>query len=171
MDQAIINPQVIRYSERPLPPYRHLPFRNAHPFLDEDGHSYAEPLRPPAAFAAGDWRRSAEYLYAIDLFNRGFWWEAHERLKPLSIAAGRESTTGLFLQGLIQVAAALLKKYLDEPEPAALLAEQALRNLEQAPEPPFLGVAVDELSRAVRACLHDDAVGYPVIHLAGMGIH
>ncbi len=39
-----------RYSVRPLPPYRHLPFQNAHPFMDADGHSYGEKLNPPESF-------------------------------------------------------------------------------------------------------------------------
>ena len=170
MDQTLINPQTSRYTERPLPAYRHLPFRNAHPFLDAEGHSFGEQLVPPETFDSRQWRCHEEYLYAIDLFNRGFWWEAHERLKPLSIAAGRDSSTGLFLQGLIQIAAALLKHYLDEPEAATGLAAMGFGNLSTV-ETPFLGIDVERLKRGVGACLGHDTDDYPVILLQGMGGH
>lgn len=168
MDLISRSPQISRYSARPLPPYRHLPFRNAHPFLDEDGHSFGEQLVPPDAFDPHHWRNSPEYLYAIDLFNHRFWWEAHERLKPLSIAAGRESATGLFLQGLIQIAAALLKHDLDEPQAAAGLSEMGFGNL-SAGEGVFLGIDVEELRLMVADFLQHRADTAPVICLAGVG--
>jgi len=39
------------------------------------------------------------------------WWEAHEALEAVWIAAGRQTETGLFIQGLIQIAVAHLKRF------------------------------------------------------------
>lgn len=55
------------------------------------------------------WRDSAPYLLATDLFNHGYYWEAHEAWEGLWIAAGRSGTTADFLKGLIKLAAAGVK--------------------------------------------------------------
>jgi hypothetical protein len=52
---------------------------------------------------------NASYLYAIDLFNHGFYWEAHEAWEALWHAAGRRGPTADFLKGLIKLAAAGVK--------------------------------------------------------------
>lgn len=160
------DPNGARYTQRPLPPYRHLPFQNAHPFLDEGGHSYGETLTPPQHFAADGWRRCDDYLYAIDLFNHGFWWEAHERLKPLCLAAGRESQTGLFIQGLIRIAAALLKLSTGEAEAAETLAQSGFDALASGTGP-CLGVDPERLKREVADCLAGSG-DVPVIRLVGI---
>ena len=166
MDKPLPNRDVPRYTERPLPDYRHLPFQNPHPFLDEDGHSYGEKLEPVAGFGPDNWRDCREYLYAVDLFNHGFWWEAHERLKPLSISAGRETPAGIFLQGVVQLAAALLKHHLEEPQPAGQLAEMGRTSLIAA-EADLFGIDARLLADGVQACLEEDAAA-PVIRLAGL---
>jgi predicted metal-dependent hydrolase len=48
-------------------------------------------------------------LYAIDLFNQGFYWEAHEAWEGLWVACGRRGPTATYLQALIRLAAAGLK--------------------------------------------------------------
>ncbi|PLX97947.1 MAG: hypothetical protein C0622_12155 [Desulfuromonas sp.] len=164
------NESIPRYSQRPLPSYRHLPFQNPHPFLDEDGHSYGEELNPLEGFGSDNWQESTEYLYAIDLFNHGYWWEAHERLKPLSLGAGRETETGRFVQGLIQLAAALLKLSQDDVPPARSLAELGIANL-QASADIGLGIAVADLIAEVTACLDDSQAPQPIIHLDGVEEH
>ena len=50
-----------------------------------------------------------EYLFAIDLFNHGYYWEAHEHWELLWQAAGREGLLADFLKGLIKLAAAGVK--------------------------------------------------------------
>jgi predicted metal-dependent hydrolase len=55
------------------------------------------------------WQASEDYLYAIDLFNGQFYWEAHESWEGLWHAAGRKGTTAYFLKGLIKLAAAGVK--------------------------------------------------------------
>ncbi|MDX2495779.1 MAG: DUF309 domain-containing protein [Desulfuromusa sp.] len=164
MEPQFIEPAIPLYTKRPLPRYRHLPFQNAHPFLDADGHSYGEKLSPPDSFSAENWQNCEDYLYSIDLFNHGFWWEAHERLKHVSISSGRESETGQFVQGLIQVAAALLKHFMQEDGGAATLAELGLGNLQRV-EGICLGIDVAALVLQVNACLKTGNSKYPRIYL------
>ena len=62
--------------DKPFPPYAYLPGRNPHPVRDPEGHSYAaEPAtaEPPDP---ADWRACEDYLYGIDLFNHGYYWES-----------------------------------------------------------------------------------------------
>jgi predicted metal-dependent hydrolase len=49
------------------------------------------------------------YLFAFDLFNRGYYWEAHETWESLWQACGRSGRTADFLKALIKLAAAGVK--------------------------------------------------------------
>src|SRR3954462_11438154 len=95
--------------ERPLPPYSYVPGLNPHPISDPLGHSFG--VQEPAAepLEESSFRSNAMYLYAIDLFNHGFYWEAHEAWEALWHAAGRTGATADFLKGLIKLAAAGVK--------------------------------------------------------------
>ena len=97
-----------RYTDRPLPAYRFVPGRRPHPTRSPRGHSYHAP-EIPGKLDPADWESCERYLYAVDLFNNHYFWEAHEALEGLWQDAGRESPAGRFLQGLIKVSAALLK--------------------------------------------------------------
>src|SRR5256885_145360 len=54
-------------------------------------------------------RENRSFLLAIDLFNHGYYWEAHEEWDRLLRASGNESTVGRFLKGLVKMAAAGVK--------------------------------------------------------------
>ena len=101
--------------DRPLPAYAFVPGRHPHPVTDPRGHSFGiqhagvEPLDP------NHLKRSSEYLYGIDLFNSGYYWEAHEAWEGLWNAAGRTGTTADFLKGLIKLAAAGVKAREGQP--------------------------------------------------------
>ena len=56
------------------------------------------------------WRQNEDYLYGVDLYNFAYWWEAHEAWEGLWLEA--EDTYRLFLQGLIQVSASLIKYHM-----------------------------------------------------------
>ena len=107
-----------RYSQRPFPPYRFLPFRSGaplpHPRNDPAGHSYGQDEECLPGFTPADWSTCEPYLYGIDLFNHGYWWEAHEALETVWLAAGRATRCGRFVQGLIQLAGAQLKRFVGE---------------------------------------------------------
>ncbi len=65
------------------------------------------------------WEESETYLYGIDLFNFAYWWECHEELESLWHAVGHNSEVGVFLQGIVQVAAANLRRFMDPDNPQA----------------------------------------------------
>lgn len=123
-----------RYSRRPFPPYAYVPGRDPHPTRDPAGHSFGHaPRRAETGFDPGAWPTHADFLYGIDLFNHGYFWEAHEALEELWVAAGRRTPAGTFLQGLIQVAVALLKWSQGQHDGARRLAEAGSAKLGQAP--------------------------------------
>lgn len=135
-----------------------------HPRNDPKGHSYAEDEEYLPHFAESDWAICIPYLYGVDLFNNGYWWEAHEAWETVWIAAGRKTPTGTFIQGLIQVAAGQLKRLMDEPEGATLLSRDGLAKL-TACNTNTLGIDVPTLTRKVLESLNRDNDQAPVIHL------
>jgi hypothetical protein len=66
-----------------------------------------------------NWRDSEEYLYGIDLFNHGYYWEAHEAWEAVWHAAGRTGRIADFLKALIKLAAAAVKAREGSPTGAA----------------------------------------------------
>lgn len=99
-----------RYApELPLPSYSYVTGRFPHPTRDRAGHSFGhvEPFPPPLDPAR--WGESRTYLHALDLFNHGYYWEAHEAWEALWHAAGRRGVVADFLKGLIKLAAAGVK--------------------------------------------------------------
>ena len=73
------------------------------------------------------WTECDDYLYGIDLFNAGYWWECHEALEGLWHAAGHDSPAGHALQTVIQCGAAHLQ-YADKPRGARRLVTYAQRH-------------------------------------------
>lgn len=101
------------YTALALPAYRFVPGVQPHPTADPRGHSYERAPRFPATPVDGCyWRESAGYLYGYDLYNRGFWWEAHEAWEALWHLAARGNPERAALQGLIQLANCHLKLYM-----------------------------------------------------------
>lgn len=120
--------------ERPLPPYTYHPGRTPHPTRDPGGHSVGEAAAAPPAPDPADWRAAAGYLYGIDLFNHGYYWEAHEAWEGLWAAFGRSGATATFLQGLINLAAIGFKVRLGNPRGVRANAATAARLLREAAE-------------------------------------
>src|SRR5712691_4589106 len=93
----------------PLPPYAFVPGRSPHPVSDPKGHSFGVMPATPKSFTAAEWATSRDYLFGIDLFNHGYYWEAHEAWEVLWHSCGRSGPTADFLKGLIHLAAAGVK--------------------------------------------------------------
>ena len=92
----------------PLPPYTYVTGHFPHPTRDRQGHSYQ--VAPAAqSFDPARWHESETLLHAADLFNHGYYWEAHEAWESLWHACGRTGTAADFLKGLIKLAAAGVK--------------------------------------------------------------
>jgi uncharacterized protein len=129
----------------PLPAYPFVPGQSPHPYSDPQGHRYCPPL--PAAAPLHDRRDSPHYLLGIDLFNQGFYWEAHEMWERLWHACGRRGPTADFLKALIKLAAAGVKHREGKPQGVHSHAERVgslLRALRTAHEILF-GLSLDGL--------------------------
>ncbi len=89
------------------------------------------------------------YRFGIDLFNRQFYWEAHEVWEGLWMRAAKDSPQRDFLQGLIQCAAALLKASMGQGAGSASLMDKAARKLarvEEAGHTAFAGLDLASLT-------------------------
>lgn len=170
------DPALPRYAPgRPFPSYRFVPGLNPHPVGDPRGHSYrggAHGPPPPRADPAR-WRESEEYLFGCDLYNRAYWWEAHEAWEGLWHLTKKSEPEGLFLQGLIQLGAAHLKRHVGDAvgtEKLARLGLEKLRAVAAArPAPRYMGLEIDPFLAAAERYLlrREPGAPFPAIVLQG----
>jgi hypothetical protein len=102
--------------DRPFPPYTFVPGRVPHPVSDPAGHSFGVTPAAPPAPEPQRWEQSATYRYGIDLFNAGFYWEAHVEFESLWVVCGKKGPVADFLKGLIHLAAAGVKRLEGRPQ-------------------------------------------------------
>lgn len=98
--------------EKPFPPYSYVPGMHPHPRSDKRGHSYGRDEPPLTTAVLGDPAASEPFRYGLDLFNHGYYWEAHEAWEALWLAARREQATqplAHLVKALIKLAAAGVK--------------------------------------------------------------
>ena len=153
-----------RYSNRDFPAYRFVPGLFPHPTRDPKGHSYGIEERPLESFGPKSWAACAQYVYGVDLFNHGYWWEAHEAWEAVWKAAGRRSETGLFIQGLIQISVAMLKSHQGLERAAGRLSADGLAKVSLV-KGTYLGISVMEFSSQVRAYSTHTRESQPLIRL------
>ena len=92
--------------QKNFPPYAYLPGKEPHPVRDPMGHSYhVEPILVAAEASLG----SDVFLWGLDLFNHGYYWEAHEAWESLWQVAERGSSLRMLFKGLILLSAAGVK--------------------------------------------------------------
>src|SRR5271165_5912876 len=92
--------------QKSFPPYAYLPGREPHPVRDPRGHSYhVEPILVAPEASLG----SDVFLWGLDLFNHGYYWEAHEAWEGLWQVADRDCPMRMLLKGLILLSAAGIK--------------------------------------------------------------
>jgi hypothetical protein len=131
--------------------YAFVPGKHPHPVTDPRGHSFGQPHIEPERLDPENPSKCHEYLFAIDLFNAGYYWEAHEAWEGLWVAASRAGTLGDFLKGLIKLAAAGVKSREGLPvgvQRHARRAAELFRSVQaQCPEASdqFAGLLIDEL--------------------------
>ena len=103
-------------ADEPFPPYAFVPGRFPHPTADPAGHSFGiTPVVPPR-LDPEKWHECRPYLYGIDLFNGGYYWESHVAWESMWLACGRKGDVADFLKGLIKKAAAGVKALEEMPE-------------------------------------------------------
>jgi predicted metal-dependent hydrolase len=93
-----------------------VPGKTPHPVSDPAGHSFGTRNNPVTEFDPTRWRECRPYLRGIDLFNHGYYWEAHEAWEALWHAAGRAGPVADFVKALIQLAVAGVKHLEGKPE-------------------------------------------------------
>lgn len=102
-----------------FPPYTFVPGRTPHPVRDPAGHLFGKSPELPTPLDPERRQESRAYLYGVDLFNHGYYWEAHEVWEGLWRAAGRTGQIADFLKGLIKLAAAGVKVRQGQPRGVA----------------------------------------------------
>jgi hypothetical protein len=132
--------------DRSFPSYRYLPGVYPHPMRDPAGHSYGDvPQRAQYRdWSVDAWSSLTAWLWGVDLFNAFYFWEAHEAWEGLWAVTPRDSAPARLLQGLIQVAAALLKIRLQSLAGATTLSREGVARIRQAAveRPSLLGLDV-----------------------------
>lgn len=91
-------------ADRSFPHYAYLPGRGPHPVRDPAGHSYN--IQPTQVTVSLD---SDEFAWGQDLFNHGYYWEAHEAWEALWQVAEKGSPMRALLKGLILLSASGVK--------------------------------------------------------------
>lgn len=127
-----------------LPPYRHLPGQTPHPHTHPQGHRFAL-TGPDQPLTSENWQTHRAYLAGVDLYNHAFWWEAHEAWEgPWGISAPE---CRRHLQGLVQLAAALIKWHQGNQRGMAKLARSSRALLAEvvAEHPHHLGLDLSDL--------------------------
>jgi hypothetical protein len=167
-----------------LPPYSYVPGHGfPHPVNDPAGHLCVQkdqphdtpisssvlaslPTEPKARrrALAATLAKNSQWLYALILFNEGFYWEAHEAWESFWHALGRTSPEAQFVQGLIHLASACVKIREGKPNGVARHIQRArelLGELQAAPVGGALGLAPErvnavlaELESYTPACWH-----------------
>ena len=129
-----------------LPPYAYAPGHDLpHPVTDSCGHSYSAvhdqprgalntPVLPahlppdPASrrhTLAATLAADPLWLYSLDLFNGGWYWESHEAWEGFWNTLGRTTPEARFVQGLIHLAAAAVKVREGKPNGVARHTQRA----------------------------------------------
>ena len=152
--------------DEPLPPYSYVTGRFPHPTRDPAGHSFGHVPQPLAALDAENWRQSRAYLFGCDLFNQGYYWEAHETWEGLWHACGRRGATADFVKGLIKLAAAGVKAREGRPAGVMRHAERACELFRSVSgqlggERDFLGLSLGHLIETGRRLACEGVVCEP----------
>lgn len=140
------------YTGKSFPSYAHRPGITPHPRRSRKGHSYGLPEPAIQHIVPSQWKTCKSFLYAIDLFNAGYWWECHEELEALWKGAGGKGAgeQAEFFQGIILLAVGFLRIHMGKKETGEKMIEKGLRRLDRVIEDPYMGVSIQVLKEASR---------------------
>lgn len=139
---------------RQLPPYSYVAGLFPHPVSHPAGHMYGAE-KALVAFEPSAWWECEEYLFGFDLFNAGYYWEAHEAWEAVWHALGRKGPAADVVKGLIRLAACGVKARERKPDGVTGHAAGAARLFGEAAEhgATRLGFYLPKLQRlAAGAC-------------------
>ena len=152
--------------QRSFPRYAYLPGRMPHPVRDPAGHSYRVEMEPVLPTLDSD-----EFAWGADLFNHGYYWEAHEAWEGIWHVAERGTALRTLLKGLILLSAAGVKTREGKRAPALRHAGRAaglFRQLSKIPHDAFsqaLGMSLTTLADKAEA----SARAAPVLRMTTPG--
>ena len=144
-----------------MPDYAFVP---GGPFPHPNVGRRAEPA--PLPIEEGSWRASPSYLLGFELFNAGYYWEAHEVWEGLWHAHGRRGPIADLLKGLIKLAAAGVKVRQGQPHGIVTHAARAaacFASARRVAGRDLLGMDLDELEERSRRIA--DAPGISPVNL------
>lgn len=148
-----------RYTAVPFPAYRHRLDETPHPTRDPQGHSHGRELVPTNEIAlpiVENWQQCVPYLFGCDLYNHGYWWEAHEAWEHLwhVAKAPHEQAVCHLLKGMIQSAACALKleqgKHAGVQKLTRRVGEYLDAAVESVKTDVLMGLAIPEWSNHLR---------------------
>jgi len=137
-----------------LPPYIFIPGVNPHP-KKLGGHMEGEsdPIAPEINLNHPE--QNIFFRYSIDLYNHGYYWEAHVYFEALWNAHKRVGSVADFLKGLIKMCAAGVKQLIDQTQNRDDHFQRACELFESVKKVEgeiFLGFDLNEL---IRSCHKD----------------
>ena len=104
------------------------------------------------------------YLYGVDLYNYAYWWECHEQWEAIWKSPTTEPRAAEFLQGLVQIAAANLRRFMGSHDSGAALIQKGLSHLEGF-EGVYLGIEIERFRNEVEGYFAGKRPEYPIIEL------
>lgn len=104
----------------------------------------AEP-ETTALKSSDEFKSNQDYLFAIDLVNYGYYWEAHAYLESLWNEHGRKDDFAILFKAIIKIAAGLLKRELGQEDACQNHLKRCLELLKQLNYDKFCGIELQEL--------------------------
>ncbi len=93
-----------------------------------------------ATLSVEELSQSLAFQHGLIYLEKGYYWEAHEVFEPIWLVLPKDSSERLFVQGLIQLANAYLKRKMQRPKASLRLCQLARKLITQAEQPNIMGV-------------------------------
>lgn len=141
------------YPDAGFPVFAHKPGQTIHPDKSLE-HQLLEALPTPTPLTDSTYAQNPHYLFGIDLFNTGYYWEAHEAWETIwQIAKSNQDTKAfLWLKLLIKLTAACVKKEVAVNEGVTKHLQgvrEEIVHLEQFKQDQFYGVGLETIHEAI----------------------
>ena len=147
-----------------------------HPTADREGHSFGKE-ESPQVLTLDNWDKNEDYLYAVDLYNYAYWWEAHEVFEGLWGNFPTGSPESKLLQGIIKISAGFYKWHLNNARGVSYHYAGGTKHLKQVMDYSATYMGIDLKEYLQRLAKHfevvltapetwpDPLINYPFINL------